>query len=92
MAFPASFDESNAVLARPAGMTHQQCEPLSVLRAVDGDGIPIVISCWKLTKEEMEEVQRTGRVWLGIIGQTMPPAWIDGCKPFDAPRATVETP
>lgn len=82
MAYPASFDESNAVLGRPPGMTDEECSPLSILRTLTADGQPIVVSCWKLTADEMDEVKRTGRVWLGIHGETMPPAWIAGQKPF----------
>lgn len=79
---PANFDESNAVLAKPEDMTHDECECLSVYRGPNSDGVPIVISCWKVTAEELEEIKRTGRVWLGIVGHTMPPAWISGLTPF----------
>lgn len=82
MAFPASFDESNAVLGRPKGMTDDECTPLSVLITEDTAEQPVVVSCWKLTAEEMAEIQRTGRIWLGIYGQTMPPVWVVGERPF----------
>src|SRR5262249_37821337 len=81
MAFPASFEESDACLGRPPNMTDDECAPLSIARAGCG-GIPTVVSCWKLTAEELAEVNRTGRVWLGICGVTMPPALISGCSPF----------
>jgi hypothetical protein len=81
MAFPASFDESNAVLGAPPGMSEEDCTCLSILRASQ-NGAPVVISCWRLTQAELEEINRTGRVWLGIMGVTMPPAWIAGEKPF----------
>lgn len=82
---PASFDESNAVLSRPPSMTDEECAPLSILNAVtdNGRGIrSVVISCWKLTAEELAEVQRTGRVWLTVFGETMPPVSVDGLKWF----------
>jgi len=79
---PCSFDESNAVLGRPADMSADQCDPLSVLRAVTADGLPVVISCWKLTREELDELRRTGRVWLVVFGETMPPVALDARKPF----------
>jgi hypothetical protein len=82
MAVPASFAESNLVLDSPPGMTPDECEPLSVLRTRTPSGQAVVISCWKLTAEELAEINRTGRVWLGILGHTMPPAWIDGTVPF----------
>jgi hypothetical protein len=82
MAFPTNFDESNCVLDAPPGMSEDQCAPLCVLRAVASNGVPVVISCWKLTPEELVEINRTGRVWLSILGVTMPPAVILGTKPF----------
>jgi hypothetical protein len=85
MAVPASFDESNAVLGKPSDMTHDQCEALSILRVQYEDGTPVVYSCWKLTPAELEEINRTGRVWLGIVGVTMPPAFIAGEKPLVVP-------
>lgn len=81
MAFPADFDESNGVLGRPEGMSDDECEALSVAHCVQ-NGAPVVVSCWKLTPDELREINRTGRVWLGILGQTMPPAWVSGHKPF----------
>lgn len=78
---PTSFDQSNHVLGPPQGMTEEQVTSLSVFRGVAGDA-PVVISCWKLTKEELEELKRTGRVWLWIWGQTMPPAALTIKSPF----------
>lgn len=79
---PASFDEANVVLGKPPNMGPDTCDPLTVLRTTNVNDLPVVISCWKMTPAEMEEVQRTGRVWLVVVGHTMPPVAIDGCKPF----------
>lgn len=72
-----SFNESNHVLSRPPDMTDEQCDPLSVF--VDGKQ---VISCWKMTAEELTEIQKTGRVWLIIAGRTMPPVAVTGVSPW----------
>ena len=77
-----SFDEANAVLSKPAAMSDDDCACLSVLRSIQPNNIPIVLSCWKLTKEELEEIQRTGRVWLTVVGSTMPPVALDGICPI----------
>lgn len=85
MAVASSFDESNSVLGPPPGMTEDQVYSLSVWQGMvytEGLGeAPTTISCWKLTKEELVEINRTGRIWLGILGP-MPPAWVSGTKPF----------
>lgn len=82
MAVPCSFDESDEVLDKPPDMSVDECSPLSILRVSNGSDVPTVISCFKLTAEELIEVNRTGRVWLGVYGFTMPPAYISGVKPF----------
>jgi hypothetical protein len=92
--FPSSFDESNGYLGKPPDMTDEQCESLSVWRGnanvVDGGATPTVVSCWKLTKEELGEVNRTGRVWLWVVGVTMPPVILTAHKPmFPATEQTA---
>lgn len=82
MAEACSFPESDAVLDKPNGMTYEDCSALSILRVQTADGMPAVVSCWKLTAEELAEINRTGRVWLMIYGVTMPPSVVCGEKPF----------
>ena len=81
MATPTSFDESNAVLDRPRDMTDEECGPLCIYRGKYLNG-NIVYSCWKLSEEELQEVINTKRIWLGILGFTMTPAYVSGTKPF----------
>ncbi len=78
---PTAFDEENGVLDRPPGMSDDECGPLSVWRGMMGKS-PVVISCWKPTTEEMEEIKRTGRVWLLVVGESMPPIAPIGISPF----------
>lgn len=84
---PTSFDESNHVLDKPQDMDRADCDALSVWVGSTPQGFPVVISCWKLTKEDLEEIQRTGRVWLWVYGVTMPPVALGTAKPFqDTPN------
>lgn len=68
-----SFDESNHVLGAPEGMSPDECDALSVFLGEDTLRRPVVVSCWKLEKGELELINRTGRVWLIVIGPSMPP-------------------
>jgi hypothetical protein len=79
---PCSFDESNCVLDNPGDMDHEECEALSVWKGRYDNGTPVVVSCWKLTKDEVETLMTTGRVWLHLIGHTMPPALLQVEHPF----------
>lgn len=78
----SSFAESNAVLGKPDGYTDAQCEAASVFLGVRSDNIPIVVTCWKPTQAELDEIQRTGRVWCIVHGLTMPPVELSGFSPF----------
>lgn len=78
----SAFDEDNFVLGPPPGVSDEVVHSLSVFRGVNAEGDPIVVSCWKATKDELAEINRTGRVWLVVMGQTMPPAYLDGINPF----------
>jgi len=80
---PASFDESNCVLDKPPDMDRGKCEALSVWRGMSNDQIPMVVSCWKLTRDEVEELVKTGRIWLTVIGTTMPPVYLGVPSPFE---------
>lgn len=82
-----SFNESNACLGPPEGMTPEEVSALSIWRGemlFHGMDRPVmtVVSCYKLSKEELEEVNKTGKVWLAIMGPTMLPAALMGISPF----------
>lgn len=78
-----AFDEENDVLDGPPGSTAEECSMLSVWRGRQQGGEPVVISCWKPTPNEWEEMQRTGRVWIIVQGTTMPPIHPTGISPWN---------
>jgi hypothetical protein len=83
MAVPASFNESNLIMNNPPDMSPETCEPLCVHYQEKGDsGYPEIISCWKLTQAELDEINKTGRVWVTILGLRMPPLVVNGTSPF----------
>ena len=69
MAYAINFTGSNLTLKAPPG--RDDVEDLHVMRNRAG-----VISCWQLEPEEIEEVQRTGKIYLEILGPTMAPAFV----------------
>lgn len=79
---PTSFEQSNVILSPPEGTDLDKCEVLSVFKGNDRDGQPVVISCWKLTKEELEELVKYGRVWLIVSGETTPPVALTAVSPW----------
>lgn len=86
-----AFDEENAVLDPPVGVSNEDVQCLSVFRGHTDGGVPVVISCWKPTPEEWEEMRRTDRVWVMVCGATMPPIAVIGKKPWPTNPESSDT-
>lgn len=61
--------------------TADGCAPLPVVLG-QGDYGPVLISAWELDVDEMELIQKTGRVWLWVQGTAQPPVSITVESPF----------
>lgn len=80
---PQGFNEVNCILHTPPGMSPDDCEPLQVFRGFTNEGQPIQLSCWKVTAEELLEINRTKKVWLMTWGTVHPPVALLGENPFE---------
>lgn len=84
---PITFKECNQLLG--AG-NNPNTEDMPVCRAVhpeidpENGGCPFIVSKWKLTPQELAEVNKTGAVWLCVMGLNTPPVLIVGHNPFEA--------
>ena len=66
---PIQFKEANCNLLKPKGMTDEECVDLPVFK--DGEQI---ISKWKLTQREIDNVINYGYIWIRVISaETHPP-------------------
>ena len=88
MATPTDFTEKNDVLKAPKG--EENCLDLPIFRCIDSNKVPYVVSAWKLTREELWEVQRTGIVYIGIVGFTHPPMWVSGFMPDSTTTKSIK--
>lgn len=79
---PVGFNEVNKVLQPPDGVDPDKCEPLQVLEVISNRGNKFIISCWKFTKEELEIVTKTGRIWLTVAHKDMPMVSLNAEIPF----------
>lgn len=85
---PTSFEQENNILDKPVDMTYEECEPLNVYAGelqVIGEDKPcdVIISCWKISAEELVEINKTGRVYLIIYSKNIhPPVAICGISPW----------
>lgn len=71
MANAVGFEGANRVFRAPKDM--ENCVDLEVFQDAEA-----LVSCWRLTKEELEEVNKTGVVWLRVVGGGTPPVLVCG--------------
>ncbi len=76
---PIPFKESNLNLG--AG-DNPNTDDMPVAISVDSEAIPMVVSCWKLSPEELAEINRTGEIWPAVMGHRTPPISIMAFNPF----------
>ncbi len=82
MSSPTPFPQSNFTFVAPEGMMSSVLD-LPVYRQEGGvDSAPMIISCWRLNRDERAEVGRTGRVWLWIHSGAQPPVSVSGTHPW----------
>lgn len=79
---PTSFPDENVLLSTPPTMTSDQCGVISACVTQQDDGLPVIITCWKFTQEDLERIRETGRLWLVIAGHEMPPTCPTTEDPF----------
>ncbi len=77
---PVKFSGYTGVLQAPESMPDVM--PLPFFRGEDTEGVPVVISCWELTESELQEVIKTKRVWLSVVGRSAPPVRVSAETPF----------
>lgn len=78
MAIPVGFVGANHIMYAPPDATPEECVDLPVQRAPGQ-----LISCWRLSPAEVAEINRTGVVWLSVIGRGMPPIKVAGDGLFE---------
>ncbi len=84
---PTTFEQQNFIFTKSKGWEDEQCMDLPVWEGeapIDDAGTmqPSIISCWKLSKEDLDEIQRTGVIWLSITANWMPPVSVFTENPF----------
>lgn len=74
---PIPFPESNICL-KPAPGNEDTVSDLDIYRDDDGR----MVSKWKLSQDEIEEINRTGVIWLWVFAQRHPPVTLTTRDPF----------
>lgn len=76
---PVKTENSNAVLKGYGNVAD-----LPITRLVYEDESHAVESCWELSKEELEKIKETGKVYFVCIGDTHPPILLSTKSELDS--------
>lgn len=74
---PVEFSEQNIIFTKPESMTDEECGSMPAFK---GQGH--IVCCWQLNAEEIEEVRKTGLIWVDIISNAQPPICLRTDTPF----------
>lgn len=69
---PIRADTSNCILKGTG-----EVQDLPITRLEFQNGSQAVESCWELSKEELEKINETGRIYFVCMGNTHPPILLD---------------
>lgn len=71
---PSTFPEANTAFKAPSDSSESQC---CTIEAFGGscDGVPMVITAWRPSPEELSELNRGGLVYLTVLGG-LPPHFV----------------
>lgn len=92
MAQHVDFPERNDFIGKPKNLTENQCDALPIARILTHIPGPTYqdpavettahVSCWELSEEEREEVAKTGKVYLKVLGNSTYPVSLHGKLPI----------
>lgn len=80
---PTSFKETNQLLGAGNNPGTGDLPIARSLMDIEGKPVPCIVSCWKLSPEELQRIQETGKVWVTIMGVSMPPIQPMAFHPFE---------
>lgn len=85
---PVTFDQANFTFGKPPDMTDEQCSSLHVYKGEcpvneQGTMMPVIISKWQPSKEDIEAINKGAAIFLSITGQGMPPVSLFTENPFE---------
>ena len=72
---PIETKTTNAILKAPSGQEENVIGKSITFYFVEEDNAysPRICSCWKLSEEELQQVQETGCIYFHTIGNSHPP-------------------
>jgi hypothetical protein len=78
---PVPFKESNANLGS-GDNPNTDSMPVAFSKDLETPNVLFTVSCWKPTFEELEEIKRTGEIWLSVMSTPPPPVCLMAFNPY----------
>lgn len=79
-----NFPESNVIISPPEGMTEDEAGGSAfAYKGISENGVPLIITCWKPTLDEIDNMMEGGRVWLVVMGHIVSPAVVTAINPLE---------
>lgn len=69
------FKDQTNILNKPENMADEECYALPVKITTNGE-YPAIESVWELSDDDLELINKTKRIRIGIIGNTMTPIYL----------------
>lgn len=79
---PTDFPQANFTFSKPQGVKDEDCSDLRVFKGHDTEGVPVIISQWQPSKEDIEAINQGKPIYLQIMGYGMPPVSLYTENPF----------
>ncbi len=70
------FEGQNHVFDKPENMTDEECGSLAVNFNREQS-----VSCWELDEEDIKNILKHKRIWLGVLGSGHPPVFLTTEEP-----------
>lgn len=82
---PVEFEGQNNVYHKPESMSEEECGSLPVNQTKD-----IIVCCWELDENDIKDILKTKRIWLGIITSVQPPVFLTTGEPYQVSVTKME--
>ena len=76
-----SFKETNKIFGAGNNPNTNDLPVCVATRPID-EGVPTIISKFKLDEDELNRIKETGEIWITILGSGMPPIGLTVYDPF----------
>lgn len=74
---PIEFEGQNKVFLKPQNMTDEECSSLPVNQNEEQS-----VSCWELDENDIKDIIKNKKIWLGICGKGHPPVFLLTQEPY----------